>query len=114
VVRIWDWPINLHDDPRVHALREQQGRCGMPPVVKPDLAHTRLGEEDLPCLPVRLALDRPAIGGSPRRPSWVAFVLVERRGDQDGSSSSCGGAGFIAPSYRAKYGVGLLVEKTGE
>jgi hypothetical protein len=41
------------------------------------------------------------------------LVLVER-GDQDWLSSSCGGAGFIAPSDRAEYGVSLLVEKTSE
>ncbi|HJX42090.1 MAG TPA: hypothetical protein VJ352_00320 [Geodermatophilus sp.] len=53
---------HLHDDSGVHALGQQQSRCGVPPVLQSDLAHARLVQEGLPGTPVRRALDRPAVG----------------------------------------------------
>ena len=63
---------HLHDDPRVHALGEQQRRCRVPPLVEADVAHTCLVQKGLPCLPVRLPpsaraamLSSPGSGHSP-------------------------------------------------
>ena len=67
---------HLHDDSGVHALGQQQGRCGVPPVMQSDFAHARLAQEGLPGTPIRLALDRPAVGLSEDQ----VVVLPEQTG----------------------------------
>jgi hypothetical protein len=53
---------DLHDDPRVDALGQQQRRGGVPAVVQPDVADARLVQESLPGAPVRRPLDRLPVG----------------------------------------------------
>ena len=68
---------DLHDDPGVHAIREQQRGRRVPPVVQSDLAHVRFAQEGLPGVPIRLPLDRSAVG---LRKDQVVAVLPERTG----------------------------------
>ena len=55
---------NLLHDADMHALFDQQSRCGVPGIVDPGVADLRLGEDGLPGPPVLGAFDRAAaLGG---------------------------------------------------
>nr|WP_255600389.1 hypothetical protein [Blastococcus sp. LR1] len=52
----------LHDDPWVHVLGEQQGGGGVPAVVQADVADACLLQQPRPVVVVGLLVDRPAVG----------------------------------------------------
>jgi hypothetical protein len=52
----------LHDDPRVHVLAQQQGGGGVPAVVQADVADAGFLQQARPVVVVGLLVDRPAVG----------------------------------------------------
>ncbi|WP_338184122.1 hypothetical protein [Jatrophihabitans sp.] len=52
----------LHDHARVHAFREQQGRCGVAAVVKTYMADPSSLQQRAPVVVVGLLVDGPSVG----------------------------------------------------
>lgn len=52
----------LHHDSRVYAGREQQRRCGVSPVVEPDVADAGAGEQPGPGPVIGVLVERSAVG----------------------------------------------------
>jgi len=104
----------LHDDPRMDALGQQERRGGVPAVVQPDVADARLVQGSLPGVAVRLPLDRLPVG---LRENQV--VVLPRRAGRDPLLELCGAVGAqrldeLAGQRQgppAAVGPGLLVEE---
>jgi hypothetical protein len=68
----------LHDDPRVHVLAEQQRGGCVPAVVQPNVADAGLLEQARPVVVVGLLVDQPSVGVGEDEVLVVLFGVGEQ------------------------------------